>query len=48
MHYFNLIIWLLTWPLLIYISYRFCWYLVNRYEKAGMFRPEPMPEEFRE
>jgi hypothetical protein len=48
MNYIVNILWLLTWPLLIYASYRAVWYMINRYEKKGLFRTEYKEEDIRE
>ncbi len=46
--YITSILWYLTWPLLIYIAYRAVWFMINYYEKKGMFRTLPREEDIHE
>lgn len=42
------ILWYASWPLLVYFTYRVIWFLINHYEKTGMFRIQPVEETINE
>ena len=46
--YLTSILWYLSWPLLIYVSYLAVWFMITQYEKRGMFKVKPVDDDIRE